>query len=197
MLTEKIGSNLTSFHTLTFYLFITDHIFLMQCCVWQHTALSLLIFLNDHSAVVDRSPFPAAVTAFSPLLCLLFPVVLTDLGRLSLTPFGRPLPMMMCITNATFREIPTVRLSKTHEIMKIADLIVLRTPPSLCTSPTDTCSMDPTYEIRGHVTPLVFAPSNFRHSTSLHLLLATQKLSSESWGTQKGTQKTFKPTLLV
>jgi hypothetical protein len=30
--------------------------------------------------------------------------------------------------------------------------------------------MDPTHEIRGHVTPLAFAPSNFRHSTSVHLL---------------------------
>ena len=136
VLTEKIGSNLTSFHTLTFYLFITDHIFLMHCCAWQHTALSLLILLNEHSAVVDRSPFAAAVPAFSPLLCLLFCVVLTVLGRLSLTPLGRPLPMMMCITNAPFQEIPAARLSKTHEIMKIADLIVLRTPPSLCTSPT-------------------------------------------------------------
>ena len=102
VLTEKIGSNLTSFHTLTFYLFITDHIFLMQCCAWQHTALSLLILLNEHSAVVDRSPFAAAVPAFSPLLCLLFCVVLTDLGRLSLTPLGRPLPMMMCITKRYF-----------------------------------------------------------------------------------------------
>jgi hypothetical protein len=36
--------------------------------------------------------------------------------------------MMMCITNTDFQEIPAARLSKTHEIMKIADFIVLRTP---------------------------------------------------------------------
>ena len=129
-------SNLTSFHTLTIQLFITDHISLMQCCAWQHTALSLLILLNEHSAVVDRSPFAAAVPQFPPFLCLFFCVVLTVLGSLSLTPLGRPLPMMMCITNTPFQEIPAARLSKTHEIMKIADLIVLRTPPRLCTSPT-------------------------------------------------------------
>jgi hypothetical protein len=67
---------------------------------------------------------------------LLFCVVLTALRRLSLTPLGRPPPMMMCITNTPFQEKPSTRLSKTHEIMKIADLIMFRTPPSLCTSPT-------------------------------------------------------------
>ena len=83
----------------------------MQCCAWQHTALSLLILLNEHSAVVDRSPFAAAVPPLPPLLCLLFCVVWTVLGRLSLTPLGRTLPMMMCITNTPFQEMPTGRLS--------------------------------------------------------------------------------------
>ena len=68
--------------------------------------------------------------------CCAYFFACTVRGRLSLTPLGRTLPMMMCITNTPFQEIPAARLSKTHEIMKIADLIALRTPPSLCTSPT-------------------------------------------------------------
>ncbi len=132
--------------------------------------LSFLILLNEHSAVVDRFPFAAAVPPFPPLLCLLLCVVLTILGRMSLTPLGRPLPMMMCIPNTPFQEIPTARLLKTHE----------------------------THEIRGHVTRRAGAPSNFCTATSFPMpCWGLKNYVSESWGTQKRTQKTFKPTLFI
>ncbi len=172
--------------------------FLMQCCAWQHTALSLLILLNEHSTVVDRSPFAAAVPAFSPLLCLLFCVVLTDLGRLSLTPLGRPLPMMMCISKRYFprntrrppfedsRDYEDSGLDRdpnTTEFVHVSDWILALWIPRM----------------KYVVTSL---PSFFLALTSAipHLCISfsrTQKFSSESWGTKKGTSKTFKPTLFV
>jgi hypothetical protein len=93
-----------------------------------------------------------------PLLCLLFCVVSTVLGRLSFTPSRRPLPMV-CITNTPFQEIPVARLSKTHKIFsKITDLIVLRTPPNLCTSPTGYLLYGTqAHEIRGHITSRWFS----------------------------------------
>jgi hypothetical protein len=105
----------------------------MQCCAWQHTAFSLLILLNEHSAVVDRSPFAAAVPPFPPLLCLLFCVVLTVLGRLSLTTLGRPLPIMMCITNTRrppfedsrdYEDSGLDRAPKTTEFVHVSDQIL-------------------------------------------------------------------------
>ena len=65
--------------------------------------------------MVDRSPLVAVVPPLSPLLFLLFSVVLTVLGRLSLTPFGRPLPMMMCITNTPFQEIELFIMNQENE----------------------------------------------------------------------------------
>ena len=173
----------------------------MQCCAWQHTALSLLILLNEHSAVVDRSPFAAAVPPFPPLLCLLFCVVLTVLGRLSLTPLGRTLPMMMCITNTPFQEIPAARLSKTHEIMKIADLIVLRTPPSLCTSPTGyllygSHAWNTSSRHASHCCSLQLPPCHLFLDAFLGHSKSTQKLlfmnlknyPVESWGAKKDSK---------
>ena len=62
--------------------------------------------------------------------------------------------------------------------------------------------MDHTHEIRRHVTRRTVAPSNFRHATSFSMpSWDTQKVlknyPGESWGTQKRTQKSFKPTLFV
>ena len=58
--------------------------------------------------------------------------------------------------------------------------------------------MDPTHEIRGHVTPLAFAPSNFRHAASVHPSEGTKKFSSESWGTEKrGRAKKTGPHLFT
>ena len=62
--------------------------------------------------------------------------------------------------------------------------------------------MDHTHEIRRHVTRRTVSPSNFRHATSFSMpSWDTQKVLKnypvESWGTQKRTQKSFKPTLFV
>jgi hypothetical protein len=58
--------------------------------------------------------------------------------------------------------------------------------------------MDPTHEIRGHVTRRAGAPSNFCTATSFPMpCWGLKNYVSESWGTQKRTQKTFKPTLFV
>ncbi len=111
-------------------------------CIWQSRYLSPVCTLSvpillDHT--YTQYP-PHSHTPHdhmnSGTLVYFFCVVLTDLRRLSLTPLGRPPPMMVCITNTPFQEKPSTRLSKTHEIMKMEDLIMFWTPPRVYTSPT-------------------------------------------------------------
>jgi hypothetical protein len=132
-LTEKIGviGPASTHWRFNYSLLITFSWCSTECGSIPRSLSSLKV-----SAVVDRSPLVVVVPPLPPLLFLLFSVVLTVLGRLSLTPFGRPLPMIMCTTNTPSQERPSVSLSETQKIIKITDLIVLRTPPSLCTSPT-------------------------------------------------------------
>ncbi len=56
--------------------------------------------------------------------------------------------------------------------------------------------MDPTHEIRGHLTPLAFAPSNFRHSTSVHLLLGLKNSFLSHGVLKKGLKKHLNPPFL-